>query len=131
MKKKENKRVFISGKITGEPIWECINKFTKAESNIIRLLKLDMRLDMGGNGDVVFNPPFLAGIHFGIKHDEAMEICFNVLETCTHIYMLKDWELSRGAKMEHDMAKEYGLEIIYESDLNKISMEDYYRGNRN
>ena len=114
MKKKENKRVFISGKITGESIWECVNKFTKAEYDIIRLLKLDMRLDMGGNRDVVFNPLLLAGIHFGIRHDEAMEICFNALKTCSHIYMLKDWELSRGAKMEHDMAKEYGLEIIYE-----------------
>ena len=114
MKSKENKRVFISGKITGEPIWDCINKFTKAEYDTIRLLELDMRLDMGGNRDAVFNPLHLSGIHFGIRHDEAMEICFKVLETCTHIYMLKDWELSRGAKMEREMAKVLGLEIIYE-----------------
>lgn len=108
------KKVFISGKITGEPVWECINKFTEAEYNIVRLLKLDMRLDMGGDRDVVFNPLHLSGIHFGIRHDEAMEICFKVLETCTHIYMLKDWKDSKGAMMEHQFARNNGIEVIYE-----------------
>lgn len=32
----------------------------------------------------------------------------------THIYMLKGWELSKGAKAEHALAVALGLEIMYE-----------------
>lgn len=32
----------------------------------------------------------------------------------THIYMLKGWEFSKGAKAEHALAVALGLEIMYE-----------------
>lgn len=105
MKSKENKKVFISGKITGESIYYCTEKFEKAMWGLVC-----------DGFDIIINPLAMDGIHFGISHEDAMKLCLDELETCTHIYMLKDWELSRGAKMEHDMAKVYGLEIIYETD---------------
>lgn len=30
------------------------------------------------------------------------------------VYFLKGWEEARGCKIEHEIAKQYGLEIIYE-----------------
>lgn len=33
---------------------------------------------------------------------------------CNTVYFCKGWEHARGCKIEHDCAKAYGLEIIYE-----------------
>lgn len=33
---------------------------------------------------------------------------------CHAIYFAKGWENARGCKIEHDVAKAYGLEILYE-----------------
>lgn len=98
------KKIFISGKITGEPIVGCLNKFDLAAIEITYHYNLR---------DIIV-PLRLPGIHFGISHEEAMKICLAELETCDAIYMLKDWEESKGAKMEHEKAKELRLEIIYE-----------------
>lgn len=100
-------KVFISGKITGEPIDECIFKFNEAWYHINGLQK---------EGQIIriVNPLWLEGIYFGISHKEAMEICLKELKTCSHIYMLKDWKESKGAKMEHQFALDNGIKIIYQ-----------------
>lgn len=36
------------------------------------------------------------------------------MSLCDAAYFCKDWENTRGCKIEHDTAKAYGLEIIYE-----------------
>ena len=36
------------------------------------------------------------------------------MSLCDAAYFCKDWENARGCKIEHDTAKAYGLEIIYE-----------------
>lgn len=38
-----------------------------------------------------------------------------LLDGCTTIYMLDGWRGSRGACMEHEVAKICGLEIIYQN----------------
>lgn len=102
-------KIFISGKITGEPIWDCMQKFSAVErdwyyGSVLREVK-----------DASFIDPLLIkGIHFGISHDEAMRLCFKELKNCDAIYMLKCWKDSKGAKMEHQMAKELGIKIYYE-----------------
>ena len=108
------KKVFISGKITGEPILACGSKFYEAAREIGMSGKFDLRLLMEGQKDKIVNPLYLRGIHFGISHKEAMEICLKELKTCTHIYMLKDWKQSKGAKMEHEFAKNNNIKIIYQ-----------------
>src|SRR5690625_453244 len=104
-----NKKIFISGKITGEPIYECMRKFKRGRYEIWWFNKIK---------DVVYSdviiPLELPGIYFGIPHAEAMKICLEALKECTHIYMLKDWKDSPGARIEHEWAKNNGLEIIYE-----------------
>tara|TARA_R100000458_G_C8262773_1_gene238124 strand:- start:5 stop:391 length:387 start_codon:yes stop_codon:yes gene_type:complete len=40
-----------------------------------------------------------------------------ICEECTAIYMMADWENSRGAKAEWHLAKALGLDIFYEIPL--------------
>ena len=105
------KKVFISGKITGEPIDECFYKFDESGSEawlcVVGLEKEDQIIK-------TVNPLWLKGIHFGISHKEAMEICLEALKDCSHIYMLKDWKESKGAMMEHQFALDNGIKIIYQ-----------------
>ena len=32
------------------------------------------------------------------------------------VYFLKGWEEARGCKIEHEIAKQYGIEVLYESE---------------
>lgn len=95
------RKVFISGKITGEYIPTCYKKFQEAEKELKA-------------SDIKLNPLKLSGIYFGISHRAAMVECLGVLANCSHIYMLRDWEDSPGAIQEHKFAKAKGLEIIYQ-----------------
>lgn len=52
----------------------------------------------------------------GVVH---IPLCFLVkslenMSLCHAAYFCKGWENARGCKIEHDVAKAYGLEIIYE-----------------
>jgi len=46
-------------------------------------------------------------VYFLSKSIEGMSLCHAV-------YFCKGWENARGCKIEHEIAMEYGLEIIYE-----------------
>lgn len=37
-----------------------------------------------------------------------------VMSKCDAVYFIKGWEKARGCKIEHEIAKAYGLAIIYE-----------------
>ena len=37
-----------------------------------------------------------------------------VMSKCDAVYFIKGWETARGCKIEHEIAKNYGLAIIYE-----------------
>ena len=86
-------KIFISGKITGDMISDCIEKFK------LEYLKIIWHFDE------VISPLDIKVIHFGISHEKAKEICLNELKTCTHIYMLKDWKESK------ETAKNIGFDI--------------------
>jgi hypothetical protein len=43
-----------------------------------------------------------------------MRECIAALVTCDEIFMLKNWETSKGAKIEFYIADEMGMKIIFE-----------------
>lgn len=90
-------KIFISGKITGNPNYRI--KFNQAASLL------------NSRGYIVLNPALLP---FGMTNEEYMKIGFSMLECCDCIYMLKDWKDSVGAKLEHQYAKYCDKNIIYE-----------------
>lgn len=103
-------KVFISGKITGEEISACMRKFEIAEKV----------LDSFNVFDEIINPLKIDGVHFGITHDDAMEMCLDELQDCTHIYMLKDWQTSVGAKKEYKFAGENNIMILHEYEFMSV-----------
>ena len=40
---------------------------------------------------------------------------FENMSLCHAVYFCKGWESARGCKIEHEVAKAYGMTIIYES----------------
>lgn len=56
----------------------------------------------------------------GIVH---IPICFlakslEKMSLCHAVYFCNGWENARGCIIEHEVAKAYGVQIIYESDIN-------------
>ena len=50
-----------------------------------------------------------------MKHwREHMRADIRLLLDCEYIYMLKDWELSKGAKLELDVASSCGIKVLFE-----------------
>lgn len=106
------KVIYLSGKIGGLEREEYESKFLQAQQrafaeegkDIIVINPVDV-------GDVLDSQrQVLPGT---LSWEEYMRAAVKALAECTHIYMLPNWGQSRGARIEHDLAKELGLEIRY------------------
>ena len=94
-------RVFISGVITGTD--DYMERFAAAEEALT------------AKGYSVLNPAkVIAQVPFELSWNTCMSITCLLLSKCDAIYMLKDWEESKGARSEHFHAKTCRLEIMYE-----------------
>lgn len=96
--------VYISGPITGIKEEVAREAFGKAE----KLLEAKY--------ERVVNPMRFESAYQSTKltYDEIMDIDIRLLKTCKTIYMLKNWEGSKGACMERFTALQLGMKIIYE-----------------
>ena len=100
---KDPKRIYISGRISGLPYEEARAKFDAAEIYLLT------------HGWVDIANPMRCKI-FKRKDEWAWQMgaCLMMLLRCEAIYMLRDWNDSRGARIEHAVARELGIEIIYQ-----------------
>ena len=91
----EKDKVYISGAIAHYDMNERKEAFANAE----------MRLQSMG-----FNPvnPFKNGLPDEAHWREHMRADIRLLLDCDFIYMLQGWELSKGAKLELDVASSCG-----------------------
>lgn len=92
------KKIYISGAITGNPAYKMqfLAKYRELEPSY-----------------TVLSPLF---INAELSWKDFMHIDLAMIKVCDAIYMLKGWEESRGAKIEHCFAQMLGLEIIYENE---------------
>ena len=99
----KNKRVYISGAITGLPIEEVKNNFKKASEYIVKL---------------GFEPvnPFDIYLGKSATWKEYMLVDIPMLLTCDEIYMLSNWKQSKGATIEFLLAEGAGMKINYEEN---------------
>lgn len=92
-------RVYISGPITG--VSDYMEKFEAAEKELKK------------KGYTVVNP---AKINYGMPEDmtyeEYLHIDINLIELCGAIYMIRGWEMSRGANREYGYALGKGKVIM-------------------
>lgn len=117
-----NNRVYIAGKITGDPNYR--EKFNAAAyevetqqfSSIITPLQYVARQNRVMQLEPVNPAKFtLAGKSLEeYRWIVAMLICLARLLTCSFIYMLKDWQDSKGATIEHNTARFLGKRIVYQ-----------------
>lgn len=91
-------RIYIAGKITG--CKEARKIFKEAEVIILN------------QGNTPLNP--MKNIGFNYKDYITMGIV--ELSMCDAIYMLKGWEESKGAVLEHHYANVVGLDVIYQDE---------------
>ncbi|HOK13352.1 MAG TPA: DUF4406 domain-containing protein [Candidatus Kapabacteria bacterium] len=94
-------KVYIAGKVSGEDTKECKEKFLQAEFALKR------------KGYEVVNPTKL--VQSSTEWRQAMIECIRHLVVCDAIYMLNDWKASRGARLEHSIAQDLGLTIMYQN----------------
>lgn len=104
-----DKCVFISGPITGI----CLR-------NVPNFTRVHAALKMLG-ARVVFDPAFnwLEFMGPDKEREYYMRQCMYALTNTKwdYIVMLDGWEDSKGSKLEHDVAAEIGIKIIYEEDV--------------
>lgn len=105
------KLIYISGKITGDDNYRT--KFAMAENRLIR------------DGYDVLNPvevgDRLDRLHQALGRaaptwSEYMKKCILLISDVKEVYVLRDWQESRGARLEHYIASELGINIVYEEE---------------
>ena len=96
--KMHGKRIYISGAIAHHDILERVKAFQRAADYITK------------KGGTPVNP-FDNGVPADAGWREHMKADIHTLTECDGILMLQGWELSKGAKLEFDVATSCGLGV--------------------
>lgn len=101
-----HRKVYIAGKVSGLPMDEVRAKFAAVEERLRQ------------EGAIVFNPAKEVATHLLLNPRRAnwldeMRFCLSELVWCHEVHFLPDWKESRGATLEHEVAKGLGLTIVY------------------
>ena len=93
-------KIYISGPISSDEWY--VRHFEKAESYL---------KDMGYE---TVNPVTKVGDDPGMTYKECIDKDMRLLAECEGIFMLKGWQRSNGARLEHTYAKTTGMWIRYQ-----------------
>ncbi|MBR6914203.1 MAG: DUF4406 domain-containing protein [Treponema sp.] len=96
-------KIYIAVKVTGLEKPDIFKKFYDSGN----LLKKAEHL--------VMSPAVLA-LNEGFEHSDYMHICYAMIDVCDAVYMQKDWQQSKGARMERQYAKDWKKQIFYEDE---------------
>lgn len=99
------KRIYISGPISHHDQVERGIAFYLAEKYIL------------DKGFVPVNP-LANGLPFDTHWSKHMRVDLGLLLSCDAVYVLKGWELSKGCKLEIDVATTIGLPVFFENFFN-------------
>lgn len=96
-------RVYISGAISNLPHNDAKEVFNKAETLL-------------NNQNFKAVNPFDNGLDKDEPWANHMRADIKALLDCDCIYMLSNWRNSKGARLEHKIAIDLGMGIIYQSN---------------
>lgn len=94
-----NRRVYVAGKVTGLPKEQVKTKFNQITSKL------------NGLGYQVVNP--VAITNDVPSWDDALRNDIKKMLECDELHMLPDWQESRGAQLERDIAIRLGMNVVY------------------
>ena len=94
----KGKKIYLSGQITGKRNYKGLFLFAE-------------RLARFCDASRVFNPA--SQIPDSLDYGQAMRRCVVALAECDAIVMLPGWNFSKGAKVEHEVAKACGMNLVY------------------
>lgn len=105
-------KIYISGKVSGEPLDEVIDRFNEAEYIIWRA------------GHEAVNPTDIS--HWGFQWDTYMQIARDIILSgdIDVVYMLEGWQQSNGAQAEWLWANSRELPILYQSKADRDKYGD-------
>lgn len=103
-------KIYISGLISHAPLQERLRAFREAEQWLNKA------------GFIAFNP-FNNGLPAAAHWREHMRADIAALLRCDAIYMLRGWELSKGAKLELDVASSCGLRVLFQEQSQSLYPE--------
>lgn len=108
-------KIYISGKITGEPVDEAKEQFEQAEDTI----------RFAGHEPV---NPFRV-VDQEAKWEKQIGQCVEALLSCDAVFLLSNWSASRGALIEVAVASQERMPFFYQSTyiLQKIKATDKRR----
>ena len=96
-------KIYIAGKITGLPRAASALKFETVAAALT------------AEGDDVFIPTVLPAYE-SVPHEDYMHICYAMIDICDAIFLLDDWQKSKGARMECQYAADWRKIIIYHDE---------------
>ena len=99
-------KVYVSGKISGLDPVEAKKNFIKAELRLKR------------QGHTVMSPKGIMDFA-GFEHEDYMHVCKAMIDVCDAIYMLSNWQTSKGSREELDYAREWRKEVLWEDEFTK------------
>lgn len=99
-------KIYIAGKISGEPRLKMQQKF------------FDAAEQLSAKGHKPFIPSILPD-YPDVPHDDYLHICFAMIDVCDAVYMLSDWQQSKGARQELQYAADTRKEIAYQDESTK------------
>ncbi len=103
IKMETKRKIYIAGAITGLPLDEVQAKFKKKAE------------ELKGMGFEVYNPFYeiAARGKEQAPYPEIMKICISEMMQCDVVCLLPDWQKSKGATIERNLARELEMEIIH------------------
>ena len=96
-------KIYVAGKITGLSRREVEGKFL-ATAETLRKEEHDVFL------------PSVLPLYESVPHEDYMHICYAMIDICDAVYMLSDWQQSKGARMELQYAADWHKEILYQDE---------------
>ena len=107
---KKKKLIYISGKYKGKEEYK-----QKFETVIKGLVELEKERTNNKEYDYVFISPIHAFgfLYDEVSYEEGIEYCLALLDRCDEIWMMDNWEESKGACIEFGYAKARGIHIEY------------------
>lgn len=92
------KRVYLSGPITNTKNYKGLFMFAEELAAL-------------GDAEQIYNPA--AQIPSSSSWEQAMHRCLSEIINYDTVVMLPGWNVSRGARLEHDVAIACGIRVVY------------------